>query len=148
MNKAYHYNESREGDICMKHGSSKIINHITGIIIFTLIILSLSGLISKYMVNNYSSNSVQEAALSLVLLWASILSNIYVLRSVKDKYLIISTLNATIMIIFLLIIGACIEGNYKNVVARFGSIIAGTFISGYIFKISAYKNRWRKRRSS
>lgn len=130
----------------MKRGNNKFTAHFAGIVLFVLVILTLTALMSNYMINKYISCSVQEIILVFIVFCASMSGNIITLNKIKDKYLIVSSINTIIMASFLIIMGACLEGKYQNITLRIVPVVIGVITSSVILHLCASKNRYRKKR--
>ena len=98
------------------------------------------------MINKYISSSVQEIILVFIVFCASMSGNIITLNIIKDKYLIVSSINTIMMAAILIIMGACLEGKYQNVTLRIVPVALGAIISCAVLRLCGSKNRYRKKR--
>lgn len=130
----------------MKRGNNKFIAHFAGIVLFILMILILTAAVSHYMIDKYISSFVQEMILILIVFCASMSGNIITLSIIKDKHIIVSSINTIIMASFLIIMGACLEGKYQNITLRIVPVAIGVITSSVILHLCVSKTRYRKKR--
>lgn len=131
----------------MKQGSRKVTCSITAIIVYLLVIVILTALLSVYMADNYMTKEVENGAITAVLFLSALIANTIGLKIEYDKRLISTLINLIVMVACLFIISAGMDGPYQNVGLRLVAIIIGLIVS-YIFgKRRVGKSTRRKRRS-
>lgn len=131
----------------MKQGSRKVTCSITAIIVYLLVIVILTALLSVYMADNYMTKEVENGAITAVLFLSALIANTIGLKIEYDKRLILTLINLIVMLGCLFIISAGIDGPYQNVGLRLVAIIIGLIVSNIFGKRRVGKSTRRKRRS-
>ena len=132
----------------MKHSKQIIKCYLFGLIVFIMSKLMINGLISKYMIINYTPKTTQEWILTGILILTSWIGNVITLLCLKDKLMTVSAINAAIMIMTLVIGSIYFDGEYQCIALRLCAVLSGVILSYFMILFKKPPKRFRKRRSS
>ena len=131
----------------MKQGNTKMAGYILALIVYVLGIAIFTTLLAKIMSANFLTNAMENGAITAVVFLSALFANWIGLRNGQGKHLIMSSINACIMISCLFIVGAGFEGAYRNIGIRIATIIIGVGISTVTCLRKTRKSNVKKRRS-